>query len=428
MFGFSYQDNELFCEDVAVTKLATEFGTPLYVYSQNAIRENFVAINSAFNAHAPTLTAYSVKSCSNVNILKLLAECGAGFDIVSGGELFRVLKAGGDPQKIVFAGVAKTTAEIKFALENNILLFNCESEAEIYRINEIAATMNKIAAVSLRINPDIDAKTHAKTTTAKKENKFGIEFARAEKLIHEITQLKNIVVRGVDVHLGSPINALAPYQHGVEKLLAFLKNAPSFIEFIDVGGGFGLLYNDENTPTFAEYAATIVKPLAKTGKKIIIEPGRSLIGNTAILLAEIQYVKTNSAKTFYLTDTGMNDLIRPAMYDSFHFIWAVKNKSLPACKLFPENPPLSANEIAQLKAVDVTGPICESSDVFAAERFLPPMKQGEKLAIFSAGAYGFSMSSNYNSRPRAAEILVDGASYRVIRERETWDDLVRGEN
>lgn len=424
MNGFSYQNNELYCEGVNVAGLAKELGTPLYVYSRKALVENFHAVHDGFNALAPTTVCFSVKSCSNLNLLRTLAGEGAGFDVVSGGELFRVLTAGGNAEKVVFAGVGKNAREIRYAIEHNILMFNCESEQEVEIINEIAQSMGRTAGVSLRVNPDIDAHTHAKTTTAKKENKFGIEFSRAAKLMREIGKMKNIELRGIDVHLGSPINSLEPYRLGVEKLCEMLKNAPGSIRYVDMGGGFGLVYRDEETPAFSEYAAVIAPPLKALGKEIIIEPGRSLVGNTAILLAEIQYRKTNGEKTFYLTDTGMNDLIRPAMYDAYHFIWPVKNQILPPGKLFPNHPEVPAEK---LRPADVTGPICESSDVFAKGRPLPECGRGDLLAIFSAGAYGFSMSSNYNSRPRPAEVLVDGGQWKVIRKRETWEDLIRGE-
>ncbi|MBP5232804.1 MAG: diaminopimelate decarboxylase [Planctomycetes bacterium] len=424
MNGFSYQGSTLHCEGVDLAALAREQGTPLYVYSKKALLDNYRAVSPAFNALGPTTVCFSVKSCSNLSILKLFAEAGAGFDIVSGGELFRVLKAGGKPEKTVMAGVAKTEKEIRYALEHGILMFNCESEAEVQAIDAIAGALGKTAGVALRVNPDIDAHTHAKTTTAKKENKFGIEFSRAVKLANEVGKLRHVELRGVDVHLGSPINSLEPYALGVENLLQFLKGAPSSIEYVDVGGGFGLVYDAEPTPDFKEYAAAIVPPLAAAGKKLIIEPGRSLVGNTAVLLAEIQYRKTNGDKTFYLTDTGMNDLIRPAMYDAYHFIWPVTNAILPPGKLFPEHPAVPESALAK---ADVTGPICESSDVFAKARPLPPCERGDLLAIFSAGAYGFSMSSNYNSRPRPAEILVDGDRWQTIRRRETWEDLIRGE-
>ncbi|GHT07162.1 diaminopimelate decarboxylase [Planctomycetales bacterium] len=421
MDAFTYRDGELFCEAVAVEKIAREFGAPVYVYSERALLERYRAVAAAFNRQMPTTVCYSVKSCANVNILRLLAEAGSGFDIVSGGELFRVLQAGGDPRKIVFAGVAKTADEIRFALDRDILLFNCESEAEVLTINDLAAAAGKTASVALRVNPDIDAHTHAKTTTAKKENKFGIEFARAKKFIAAIAALKNVVLRGVDAHLGSPINTVEPYALAAEKLLDFLRAAPDTLTHIDIGGGFGLRYHDEEPPEFAAYAQALA-PLAATGKQLIVEPGRSLVGNAAVLLAEIQYVKTNGEKTFYLTSTGMNDLIRPALYDAYHFIWNVKTALPPPSRLFGNAAPP-----AGLSPVDVTGPVCESSDVFAKDRRLPPAQRGDLLAIFGVGAYGFSMSSNYNSRPRPPEILVSGERYRVIRRRETYEDLIRGE-
>lgn len=422
MLGFSYRGSELFCEEVAVNAIADQMGSPVYIYSRQSMIERYRAIRDAFCAEADTTVCFSVKNCSNINILRELAKEGSGFDIVSGGELYRVMQAGGDPARVAFAGVGKTDAEIRYALECGIMLFNVESEEELDNINRLAGQMQKIAPVALRINPDVDAKTHAKTTTGKKENKFGIEFAYAMQLVSRISCFKNVVLKGIDVHLGSPINSTEPYAEGIEKTLAFLSTCPNTVEYVDAGGGYGLLYNEEKVPEFSAYAKVIGAPVKAAGKKLIIEPGRSVTGNSGILVGEVQYVKRTGVKTFYKIDAGMNDLIRPAMYDSFHFIWPVKNEVLPESQLFPE---VEGGGI--MMPADVVGPICESSDVFCKNRLLPEMTRGDRVAIFSAGAYGFSMSSNYNSRPRPAEVLVDGKHWSVIRRREEWKDLVAAE-
>lgn len=422
MLGFTYRGNELFCEDVAVSDIADQVGSPVYIYSRQSVIGRFTEIRDAFNAEVDTTVCFSVKNCSNINILRELAKAGSGFDIVSGGELYRVMQAGGDPAKVAFAGVGKTDGEIRYALECGIMLFNVESEEELQNINRLAGQMNKIAPVALRINPDVDAKTHAKTTTGKKENKFGIEFAYAMQLVSRMSRFPNVILKGIDVHLGSPINSTEPYAEGMEKVMAFLSTCPKTVEYVDAGGGYGLLYNKEHVPEFSAYAKVIGAPVKAAGKKLVIEPGRSVTGNSAILVGEVQYVKSSGTKTFYMIDAGMNDLIRPAMYDSYHFIWPVKNDTLPESRLFPE-----VEGGGLTIPADVVGPICESSDVFCKDRALPEMLRGDRVAIFSAGAYGFSMSSNYNSRPRPAEVLVDGKHWSIIRRREDWKDLIAAE-
>lgn len=422
MIGFDYNDNELFCEGVAVSKIIEEVGSPAYIYSKKSFIERYRMVQDAFSAIVDTTVCYSVKCCSNINILRELAQAGCGFDIVSGGELFRVIKAGGDPAKVAFAGVAKTDVEIKYALEQGIMLFNVESEQELENINRLAGEMGKIAPVALRINPDVDAKTHAKTTTGKKENKFGIDFSYAMQVVSRLSNFKNIVLKGVDVHIGSPVNSIEPYAEAVDRVLDFVKTCPDTVEHIDTGGGFGLLYDEEEVPEFSEYAKAIAAPVKAAGKKLIIEPGRSIAGNSGILVGEVQYVKKTGVKTFYKIDAGMNDLIRPAMYDSYHFIWPVASEDMPESNLFPH---LDGGGL--FMPADVVGPICESSDVFCKDRPLPEMQRGDKVAIFSAGAYGFAMSSTYNSHPRSCEVLVDGDSYKIIRKRETWEDLVEAE-
>ncbi len=424
--SFRYRGGALHCEDVAVDALVDEVGAPVYVYSRAALLDRFAAVRDAF-ADVETTVCFSVKCCSNTRILALLARAGSGFDIVSGGELFRVLKAGGDPAKAVFAGVAKSEAEIAYALRERIRLFNVESEAELARIDRIAGAMGTTAPVALRLNPDIDAKTHAKTTTGKKENKFGIDLATAATILAEAGSYRHLRFAGVDMHLGSPINTLEPYARGLEKTVAFLRehiNDHTPIETVDVGGGFGLLYRDEDVPSFADYAAAIVPPVAALGAKLIVEPGRSIAGNAAVLVGEVQYVKEHPPKTFVLLDAGMNDLIRPAMYDAYHFLWPTRTRHSPQGCRFAETLAGTRETLGELVPTDVCGPICESSDVFAKDRPLPPVAQGQRLAIFSTGAYGFAMSSQYNSHPRPPEVLVDGDTWEVIGRRETYEDLV----
>ena len=423
MLGFEYKNGGLFCEGVAVADIVAQVGSPVYIYSQESFVERYRALQKAFSDVVDTTVCYSVKCCSNIHILRTLAREGCGFDVVSGGELFRVIKAGGDPKKVAFAGVAKTDAEIRYALEQGIMLFNVESEAELENINRLAGEMGKVAPVALRINPDVDAKTHAKTTTGKKENKFGIDFVYAMQLVSRLSKYANVRLKGIDLHIGSPVNSLEPYAEAVEKALDFLKTCPAGVEMIDTGGGFGLLYNEEDVPDFCEYARVIAGPVKAAGKRLVIEPGRSIAGNSAILVGQVQYVKKTGIKTFYKIDAGMNDLIRPAMYDAYHFIWPVRSDDLPESRLFAN----FGGGGGIVMPADVVGPICESSDVFCKNRPLPEMQRGDLVAIFSAGAYGFSMSSNYNSHPRVAEVLVDGDSFRVIRRRESWDDLVAAE-
>lgn len=416
MEGFAYHDGELWCDSVAVASVAAEVGTPLYLYSAAVLRERYQAIASAFAA-IDTTVCFSVKSCSNIGILNVLRQEGCSFDVVSGGELFRVIKAGGDPRKVVYAGVGKTVEEIRYALEQQILMFNVESEEELRRIHAVAVSMNTVAPVALRLNPDVDPKTHRHTTTGKKENKFGLDFERAGQLAAEANDLAGVCLKGIHLHLGSPINSVEPYREALTKALDWLElNAAACagIEYINTGGGFGLLYSNEQVPPFSAYADAIIPLVRKAGKKLIIEPGRSIAGNAAVMLAQVQYVKSNGEKTFVIVDAGMNDLIRPAFYESYHHIW-------PVCSNIDPRTDALGNDLV---ASDIVGPICESSDCFAKDRPLPTVKGDDLLAMFSAGAYGFTMASTYNSHPRAAEVLIDGRDWKVIRTRESWDDLV----
>ncbi|MDR1612936.1 MAG: diaminopimelate decarboxylase [Planctomycetota bacterium] len=445
---FNYRDGGLRIENAAAADLARRFGTPLYVYSRQSLRDAFSRVKGAFS-EASTTVCYSVKSCGNLSILKLLREAGAGFDIVSGGELYRVIKAGGDPRKIVFAGVAKSDDEIAKALEHDILMLNVESEAELDNIQAVAASMGRVAPVALRLNPDVDGKTHAKTTTGKKENKFGIDLANASRLVRNIAEQPNIRLLGVDAHIGSPINDVVPYRQAMERIAAFIRDHRSpraVLEYLNIGGGYGSLYRNERVPDFADYAAVIVPHVKATGCKLIVEPGRSIAANSAALLTRVLYVKDNGFKHFTIVDAGMNDLIRPAMYDSYHFCWPAEYDGIPPSPLFDSpgatgyfqreeeeagivgNQALRNIDAEGLILTDVVGPICESSDYFAKGRRIPVPERGNLMAVFSAGAYGFSMSSNYNARPRPAEVLVEGDDARVIRERERYEDLVAGES
>ena len=445
MEHFSYRNGQLYCEGVSADALAEKYGTPLYVYSKAALQERYRSVEKAFSG-VNAIIAFSVKSCSNLAVLNVLREAGAGFDIVSGGELFRALRIGADPRKIVFAGVGKTDNEIRMALENDILMFNVESEAELDNIQAIAAGMGMVAPVALRINPDVDAKTHAKTTTGKKENKFGIDFATASRIIRNIANQPNVRLLGLDVHLGSPLFSTGPYEEALGKLIDFIRDHRSpraQLEYLNTGGGFGLLYRDQTVPSFQEYADAIVPYVKKAGCKLIIEPGRSIVGNSGLMLTRVLYAKDNGSKHFTIVDAGMNDLIRPAMYDAYHFCWPTMYDRNPPAHLFasPEaqayfNREALDAETGQYTRVmtddgliltDVVGPICESSDCFAKGRRLPAMQRGQVLAVFSAGAYGFSMASNYNSHPRPAEVMVDNDESRLVRERESYDKLVEGE-
>ncbi len=406
---FNYKNGNLYAEDVDISILAKKYGTPLYVYSKRTIIEHFRKIKSAFSQF-DTLICYSVKANSNISILKLMAEEGAGFDIVSGGELFRVLKIGGDPKKIVYAGVGKTIDEITYALKTGILMFNVESAEELKTINNIAKKLKMIANVSLRINPDVDAHSHSYTTTGKKENKFGIDIVLANSLFNIAKKHKHINIKGIDMHIGSQITTIQPYIDAIKKVKNFVLQIKSFtknLEYFDIGGGMGIIYNEEKPATAAEFASEISPYIKNLNLKLIIEPGRFIVGNGGILLTSVIYNKKGMKKNFLIVDAGMNDLIRPALYGAYHRIIPVKQ--------------LKGKE----KVYDIVGPICESADFLGKDRYMPDLLQGDLIAIRSAGAYGFVMSSNYNSRPKAAEVIVDGNKYKLIRKRETYEDLVK---
>ncbi|MGD0389489.1 MAG: diaminopimelate decarboxylase [Tepidisphaeraceae bacterium] len=422
---FTYKNGELYCEEVPAEKIARDVGTPAFVYSKATFLHHYRQIAAALAVLKPTI-CYSIKSCGNIHICRFLAEEGCGFDVTSGGELFRALKAGGDPGKIIYAGVGKTDGEIADAINAGIAAFNLESEAEIENIDQIARSLGKTAVGAMRINPDVDPKTHAKTATGKRQTKFGVDIDRAGRVFEQYRNLKNLRLAGIHIHIGGPINEPQPYVEAVGKITALIDDLSERghrIEWFDMGGGFGVNYErpDQAQP-MTEHARALIPLLKDKPYKLALEPGRYLAGNAGILLARVLYRKTGGEKKFVIVDAGMNDLIRPTLYEAYHFIWPVKPDAanVPAQRsrsLEPRNG----------EVVDVVGPICESGDYLAKDRPLPQTRRGDLLAVFTAGAYGFAMSSNYNNRPRAPEVLVDGDKFRIIRRRETLDDLIAPE-
>src|SRR5688572_1176642 len=420
---FRYKNGELFCEDVPAERIAREVGTACYVYSKATFLHHYRQIAQAF-APLNATVCYSVKSCGNINILKVLAAEGCGFDVTSGGELFRALEAGGDPKKMIYAGVGKTDDEIADGINAGIAAFNLESEAEIENIDRVAGRIGKTAIGAIRINPDVDPKTHAKTTTGKKETKFGVDIERAERVFDQYRSLKNLRIGGVHIHIGSPVYEIQPYIDAVNKMTALIDRLTERghkIEWFDVGGGFGVNYErpDQAKPV-TEHAKALVPLLQGKPYKIAFEPGRYIAGNSGIILTRVLYRKTGGEKRFVIVDAGMNDLIRPTLYESYHHIWPVR----PADAANLNTDRRKDFVIQGGETVDVVGPICESGDYLARARNLPEVKRGDLLAVFTAGAYGFAMSSNYNNRPRVPEVLVDGSTYTIIRKRETLEDLV----
>jgi len=418
---FNYQNGRLFAEGVEVEEIAAQVGTPVYIYSQATFQEHLRKIRQAY-AELDTTICYSVKACGNINILRFMAQQGSGFDIVSGGELYRVLQAGGDPSKVVYAGVGKTDPEIIEALNAGIGYFNVESEAELENLIRLAQQMDKRPQAALRVNPDVDPKTHRYTTTGKKETKFGVDIERAQRVFAEYGKEEAIHLCAIHIHLGSAGHTVEPYTEAIEKVLTLIKKlrARGFeIEALDIGGGYGADYVTGTAPTAADYAAAIVPLLKGKNLKLILEPGASIAANAAILATRVLYLKTGGEKKFVIVDAAMNDLIRPPLYDAFHFIWPARVGE----KFVPPQRDRDL-QLAGTETVDVVGPICEPADFFAKDRTLPPVKRGDIIAIFTAGAYGFSMSSNYNARGRPAEVLVDGKKFSVIRKRETHEDLI----
>lgn len=421
MDHFSYRNHELFCEDVRVSDLAEEFGTPLYIYSQATILHHLETLKKAFSALDP-LVCYSVKANSNLGILKLVGEHGSGFDVVSGGELARVLTAGGSANKTVFAGVGKTDSEIAAAIQAGVLMFNVESEAELNAINRVAETLQMVAPVALRVNPDVDPKTHRYISTGKKESKFGMDIDRSLRLAQEAVNMKGITMIGMHMHIGSQITTVEPYAHAAEKgveIIAQLRAMGHPIQWYNMGGGFGIAYRGTEAKAIEAFAEVIVPRLTPTGCRLAMEPGRVVVGNAGVLISQVIYSKKSGDKRFLIQDAAMNDLLRPSLYEAFHRIWPV---TVPAD--LPSPPENYESEIPGTQTWDVVGPVCESGDFLAKDRHLPEMHTGEYLATFSAGAYGMVMASNYNTRPRAAELLVSGDKAHLVRRRETIEDLL----
>jgi len=433
MHYFRYSQGQLFGEEASVARIAEEVGTPCYLYSKRTLRRHFRVLQEAF-AQVDPIICFAVKANSNLALLAVLQNAGAGFDIVSGGELFRALTVEADPSRIVYAGVGKTPNEIEYAIRSGILMFNVESRAELETIAAIAERMETVAPVALRINPDVDPHTHRHTTTGKKETKFGIDLDLAADLAAEISAqagtMKSLRLLGLHVHLGSPIRTVEPYVEALEKVLDLLdrlRRKGVEIQYLNVGGGFGIDYRPGETANPADYARAIVPLIQRSGCRMLMEPGRFLIGNAGILVMKVLYLKSSGSKQYVICDAGMNDLIRPAFYDAFHQIWPVQSETEPPVGEPSDGEP-PAGEPSAGSRFDIVGPVCETSDCFARDRALPPVQPGDLLAVFSAGAYGFSMSSQYNSRPRPCEVLVDGSSFEIIRDRETYDDLIRHEH
>ena len=412
MHDFVYKNGELYCEGVPVKSVAQRIGTPFYLYSSSTLSNHVKAFAGAFKG-VPHLICFALKSNPNGAVLRLLSRAGAGADIVSGGELFRALRAGIAPKKIVYAGVGKRKDEIEYALKIGILMFNVESGEELLALDRAAKEMHAKARIALRVNPNIDPKTHAYISTGLKENKFGIPIEHALEHYQTAKKLSNVEIVGIHQHIGSQITEIQPFVDAVEKLVGFVKElraAGLGIQYINIGGGLGITYKDETPPLPRDVAKAIQPMLKDSGCTIVMEPGRAIVGNAGILVTSALYRKDSGAKRFLIVDAGMNDLIRPSLYEAYHDIRPVLEPASSGTAVF-----------------DVVGPICESGDYLAKDRELPEVKQGELLAVMGAGAYGFSMSSNYNSRLRAAEVLVKGNEYFVVRERETYNDLIRGE-
>ncbi|WP_439287350.1 diaminopimelate decarboxylase [Lonepinella sp. BR2357] len=407
MDHFQYKNDLLFVEDLAVTALAEQFGTPLYVYSKATLERHWHAFDKAFGEH-PHLICFAVKANSNIAVLQTMARLGSGFDIVSQGELERVLKAGGEPSKVVFSGVAKTAVEIERALQVGIRCFNVESVPELYRINEIAEKLGKIAPISLRVNPDVDAHTHPYISTGLKENKFGVSVEQARDVYRQAHQLDHIEIVGMDCHIGSQLTELQPFLDAADRLIVLieqLKQDGIQLKHLDLGGGLGVPYTDEIPPHPSEYAKALLEKLQGLNLEIVLEPGRAITANAGILVTKVEYIKTNESRNFAIVDAGMNDMIRPALYQAYMAIIEADRT------------------LGREKALyDVVGPVCETSDFLGKQRELA-VTEGDYLVQRSAGAYGATMSSNYNSRPRTAEVLVDGSQVHVIRQRESYENL-----
>lgn len=417
MNHFNYQGNKLFCESVPVEAIAAEVGTPFYLYSTATLSHHFKTFDSSF-AGLQHLTCFAVKSCSNLAILRLFAKLGSGADIVSGGELFRCLEAGIPAKKIIYSGVGKTEEEMRAGLQAGILLFNVESEQELDVMQAVASRLGIRAPVAFRVNPDVDPKTHAYISTGLAKNKFGIPIAEAMSTYQRAKSMPNIEVMGISCHIGSQLTEVSPFIDSLLKIRAFIERLSKqgiCISYLDLGGGLGVRYQDEEPPHPTEYAAAIMEEMGETGCILILEPGRVIVGNAGILVSRVLYTKKSQTKNFVIVDAGMNDLARPSLYKAFHDIVPVEREAASST----ESPRVTA---------DVVGPICETGDFLAQDRELPVFNAGDLIAVMSSGAYGFSMSSNYNSRPRVPEVLVNGGDFFVIRERETHETLIQGES
>jgi diaminopimelate decarboxylase len=432
MHLFRYRDGHLYCEDVNLARVAEELGTPTYVYSAGTILDHYARLDAAL-APLDHLICYAVKANSNRAILKLLAGAGAGFDIVSGGELYRVLAAGGDPANCTFAGVGKSREEIQYALEQRVYSFNVESEGELEHIDHIAGAKEIRAPIAIRVNPDVDPHTHEYISTGSHENKFGIALDRINAVYERATKMSNVEIVGAQMHIGSQITEATPFASAIKKVAPIVRELKSKygIKFFSVGGGMGIVYRralesgsgkwwhdhggESSAFSVHDYADAIVPPLRDLGIRVLVEPGRFLVGNAGVLLTRVRYIKKSGAKKFAIVDAAMNDLIRPALYHSYHEIVPV------------EEPSTSRTKSKNTEKIDIVGPVCESGDFFALDREMPELHEGDLLAIMSAGAYGFVMASTYNSRPLPAEALVRGDKFALIRNRQTWEDLVRDE-
>jgi len=414
MHHFHYRNNELYCEQTRVSEIAERFGTPLYIYSRKTLIEHYQKIRAAFSSINP-LICFSVKANSNLALLKALANCGAGMDVVSGGELFKVLKVGLNPKKIVYAGVGKSEKEIAEAIKAGILFFNAESFAELGLIDRTASRLDKTINVSLRVNPDIDPHTHKFITTGKMTNKFGLDMQSAEDIFLRARIFSHLRIIGLHIHIGSQITERIPFVKAIKRTLVLinrLKQKKIALKYFNIGGGLGIIYRDEKPQSAKEFARAILPLLKMTGLKIVLEPGRFIAGNSGILLTRVVYVKKTPSKNFAIVDAGMNDLIRPALYGAYHQI-------LPVFR--------GTRDEGRGTKYDIVGPICESADFLAKNRVMAPLYARTLLAVMGAGAYAFTMSSNYNSRPRVAEVLVDKSRFTLVRRRETYRDLIKYE-
>lgn len=416
MNHFEYRNGELCAENVPVRRIAEKVGTPAYIYSLATLRRHYRVFDQAF-ARVPHIVCFAMKANANLAVLRVFAREGSGFDIVSAGELFRALKAGADAKKVVFSGVGKKREELEYALNAGILMFNIESEPELNFLNEIAGSLGKRAPISLRVNPDVDPKTHPYISTGMKKSKFGIDIERSMHIYKRALSLSNLEVIGVDCHIGSQLTSVSPFVDALARVREYLdrvlagtlRKEGANIRYLDLGGGLGIRYKDEEPPLPDEYAAALIKGLEGLHVTLILEPGRVLVGNAGILVTEVLYLKETEEKKFVIVDGGMNDLIRPALYGSYQAIRPVIERK------------------AESIVADVVGPICESGDFFAKDRQMPRPQAGDLLAVMSAGAYGFTMASNYNAHPKPPEVLVDGDNFYVVRARESFDDLIKGE-